>query len=400
MLRSSTAALMAATVFALVPITAQAQEQGQAARVAARCRQGAGRRRLHRVPPDQHDHRQLGLHARRLERADRHDDRPVAHARSSRPRSREYLAAHFPPNTRRAPKLVPGRAEITFKEWQMPTLGQRSRDPVQAADGSIWWAGQFGNLIGRLNPATGEMKEYPLPPNAMPHTVELDAKGMPWYTGNKNGSIGKLDPATGQITVYKMPDPAAKDPHTGSSTRRASCCSPCRTATWSAASTRRPATSSSSRCRSRTRSRTASRSTPTACPGRVQRRPCLVKIDPATMELNEIKLPLAGTTVRRLDIAEDGMIWYVNSGQGRIGRLDPKTGEIKEWASPSGPKSHPYAIVGGGRHRLVQRVGHAAGCAGPLRPRDRDVPELGDPVGRHLCRHHPAHAARPGKATC
>jgi virginiamycin B lyase len=56
-------------------------------------------------------------------------------------------------------------------------------------------------------------------------------------------------------------------------------------------------------------------------------------------------LPLEGTTVRRLDIAEDGMIWYVNSGQGRIGRYNPKTGDIKEWASPSGPKSHPYAIA-------------------------------------------------------
>ena len=39
------------------------------------------------------------------------------------------------------------------------------------------------------------------------------------------------------------------------------------------------------------------------------------------------------------------MIWYVNSSLGRLGRLNPKSGEIKEWPSPSGPKSHPYAIV-------------------------------------------------------
>ena len=74
-------------------------------------------------------------------------------------------------------------------------------------------------------------------------------------------------------------------------------------------------------------------------------RPCLYKIDAATMALTEVKLPLEGTTVRRLDIAEDGMIWYVNSGLGRLGRYNPKTGEIKEWPSPSGPKSHPYAIA-------------------------------------------------------
>jgi virginiamycin B lyase len=63
------------------------------------------------------------------------------------------------------------------------------------------------------------------------------------------------------------------------------------------------------------------------------------------MALTEIKLPLEGTTVRRLDLAEDGMIWYVNSGRGQLGRLNPKTGEIKEWPSPSGPQSHPYAIM-------------------------------------------------------
>jgi len=54
----------------------------------------------------------------------------------------QYLAAHFPPNTRRAPRLIPGPAQVSFKEWVVPTLGQRSRDPIQAADGTIWWAGQ------------------------------------------------------------------------------------------------------------------------------------------------------------------------------------------------------------------------------------------------------------------
>ena len=39
------------------------------------------------------------------------------------------------------------------------------------------------------------------------------------------------------------------------------------------------------------------------------------------------------------------MIWYVNSSQGKLGRYNPKSGETKEWDSPSGPKSHPYAIL-------------------------------------------------------
>ena len=28
----------------------------------------------------------------------------------------------------------------------------------------------------------------------------------------------------------------------------------------------------------------------------------------------------------------------------RLAKLNPKTGEVKEWPSPSGARSHPYAI--------------------------------------------------------
>jgi virginiamycin B lyase len=72
---------------------------------------------------------------------------------------------------------------------------------------------------------------------------------------------------------------------------------------------------------------------------------CLLEVDRATMALTETLLPIPETTVRRLDIAADGMIWYVNSSQGRLGRYDPKTGRVKEWPSPSGPDSHPYALA-------------------------------------------------------
>ena len=55
----------------------------------------------------------------------------------------QYLATHFPHKPGREPKLVPGPVQISFREWQVPTLGQRSRDPVQSPDGMIWWAGHW-----------------------------------------------------------------------------------------------------------------------------------------------------------------------------------------------------------------------------------------------------------------
>src|SRR5690606_19156849 len=125
----------------------------------------------------------------------------------------DYLAVHFPPNTTRAPKLLPGPEVVRFREWRVPTLGQRSRDPIEASDGSIWWTGQWGNLVGRIDPATGAMREYELPENARPHTVVEDRHGFIWYTGNGNATIGRVDPETGDVREFKMPDPAARDPH-------------------------------------------------------------------------------------------------------------------------------------------------------------------------------------------
>jgi virginiamycin B lyase len=257
----------------------------------------------------------------------------------------DYLAQNFPPNTKRAAKLIAGPAQIAFKEWQAPTLGQRARDPVEASDGSIWWVGQFGNVIGRLDPATGAMKEYQLPPKSLPHSVTLDRDGNPWFTGNGNGTIGKLDAKTGEFKVYTMPDPAARDPHTAEFDRNG--------VLWFTAQQSNfvgrldPANGDIKLVKVKTPDAKpygikidANGAPWFACNGSN----CLVRINPATMELTEIKLP-NGATARRLEIAEDGMIWYANASQGRLGRYNPKTGEITEWPSPSGRSSQPYGLT-------------------------------------------------------
>jgi virginiamycin B lyase len=39
------------------------------------------------------------------------------------------------------------------------------------------------------------------------------------------------------------------------------------------------------------------------------------------------------------------VIWYSDYGRGYLGRLDPVTGKVTEWASPGGAKSRPYGIA-------------------------------------------------------
>ena len=103
---------------------------------------------------------------------------------------------------------------VPIKEWTVPWAKSRPRDPAVAPDGKIFFVGQVGNYVARLDPASGEFKKYDLDPGTNPHNLIVDARGQVWYAGNRNGTIGKLDPATGAITRYPMPDSTARDPHT------------------------------------------------------------------------------------------------------------------------------------------------------------------------------------------
>ena len=258
-----------------------------------------------------------------------------------------YLAEHYPPNDRRTPVLVPGPVEIDFETWVVPTLGQRSRDPVEAPDGSIWWAGQSGNNIGRIDPGTGAMREVFLPEGTFPHSVTPDAGGDIWYLGNRNGTVGIVDGETLALKkVYEMPDPAARDPHTGEFDAEGRF--------WFTLQHSNmvgridPFTDE---IRLITLDRPRSRpygikiaedgSAWVACNGG----PCLYRIAADDMAQRRIDLPNQESHVRRLDLDRDGSIWYVNSGAGRLGHYDPRTERFREWPSPSGPASHPYGLV-------------------------------------------------------
>ncbi len=258
-----------------------------------------------------------------------------------------YLATHFPEGKNPRPaKQVQGDHEIAFRQWKMPSLGQRSRDPVQGPDGRIWYVGQWGNVLGVINPDTNAIQEWQLPAKSLPHTVMLDKDGTPWWTGNGNSTIGKTDPRTGQHTVYKMPD-GVRDPHTAEFDKVG--------ILWFSAQQSNyvgrfdPKTGQTQVWQLKTKDakpygvKIANNGDVwVACNGAA----CLIKIDGKTNEITEIKLPTPGTTVRRLDIdLKDDKVWYVNSGMGKLGVHDPKTGQIKEWDSPSGKGSHPYAIV-------------------------------------------------------
>jgi virginiamycin B lyase len=261
----------------------------------------------------------------------------------------DYLIKSFPERQRPAAKIIDGPVQVSIKQWPVPTPGSRPHDPRASKDGAIWYAGQMTGKLGRLDPDTGQIKEFPLKtktPHPGPHGLAEDKDGNIWFTGNHVSIIGKLDPKTGAVTEYPMPDPEAKDPHTlnfdqsgilwftvqgGNKVGRLD-----------------PQTGEVKLFTPPT-----PKSRPYGLVINSKGIPVFVEfgtnkvatIDPKTFEIKEYPLPDPASRPRRLALTPDDVVWYVDFSRGYLGRIDLATGQVKEWLSPSGPKSEPYGIV-------------------------------------------------------
>jgi virginiamycin B lyase len=258
----------------------------------------------------------------------------------------DYLVKNFPEKPKPAGVDRPGPARVSIKVWPVPTPGSRPHDPLAAHDGAIWYTGQMANVLGRLDPKTGQFKEYPgKTAHASPHGLVEDKAGNIWYTANTGALVGKLDPKTGTITEYLMPDANAKDPHSlvfdhdeilWFTVQNANMIGRLDPKTGEIKLVTAPTP------KSRPYGiQVTSKGVPVTVLFGTNK---VASIDPASMAIKEYTLPASEARPRRLAITSDDIIWYTDFARGYLGRLDLKTGEVKEWLSPGGPKSEPYGI--------------------------------------------------------
>jgi virginiamycin B lyase len=259
-----------------------------------------------------------------------------------------YLIASFPEKARPKPVVIDGPVKVKFREWATPTPGSRPHDPLATPDGALWWSGQFANLIGRLDPKTGEMKEYPIPIKGGPHGLIDDKDGNIWYGGNWGAHIGKLDVKTGEYKFYPMPDPKARDPHTPLFDKDG--------ILWFSVQ------NGGFMGRLDPKTGDIKLFQPAGAPGQMPyalrflsdgRQPWfsywgsnkIATINPDTLEVKEFVLPDSKTRIRRMGVTSDDMLWYGDWSNGKLSRFNPKTGEVKSYEGPSGPMSQPYGMT-------------------------------------------------------
>lgn len=262
-------------------------------------------------------------------------------------------------STKDATAADPGEgAQITLeiREWPVPWKDTRPRDPAVGPDGSIWFVGQVGDYLARLDPESGEMKRFDLPPGTGPHTVIVDRDGVPWVAGNRAAYVGKLDPASGEVTRYDMPD-GVEDPHTLAWTSKGEI--------WFTAQRSPPAGYVG-----RFSPETGETSVVVEIPVDVARpygivvdaadRPWIAfmgtnaigTVDPETNRLRIVKTPDPASRIRRIGITSDGRIWWTDAARGFLGVYDPRDETMKQWRSPGGEASGLYAMAVDHRDRI------------------------------------------------
>ncbi len=100
------------------------------------------------------------------------------------------------------------RAIITEYDVGRPTT--EPHDVLVDKDGNVWYT-DFGEMfIGKFDPRTLKLSEYPIkkfkekaPTGLL--SIDFDHAGKIWFDTMYQGSLGCLDPKTGEITYYPLP---------------------------------------------------------------------------------------------------------------------------------------------------------------------------------------------------
>ena len=78
----------------------------------------------------------------------------------------------------------------------------------------------------------------------------------------------------------------------------------------------------------------------------------LASVDPDSLRLWQVELPDPRSRPRRLEVDAADNVWYGDYSRGKLGRYNPRNGEIDEWELPGGPGARPYGMALDGRGNI------------------------------------------------
>ncbi len=110
-----------------------------------------------------------------------------------------------------------GRAtQVVMTEYDLPRPTIEPHDVIVDASGTAWYSSFGEQAIGKLDPKTGKVTEYPVPepkkgsPTGL-LSLRADKAGNLWAGMMYQGAIMKFDPKTEQVQVWNLPAELNRD---------------------------------------------------------------------------------------------------------------------------------------------------------------------------------------------
>src|SRR3990172_310770 len=127
----------------------------------------------------------------------------------------KWLSTVRGPESKDAPLVTLPRAfgpatRVIVTEYELPRLELAPHDVTGDAQGNIWYTSHRTPWLGRLDPRTGAIQEYFVPPmpgvNPGTHGVVVDKDGTVLLSENWSHRVTRLDPRTGKFTQVSLPE--------------------------------------------------------------------------------------------------------------------------------------------------------------------------------------------------
>ena len=195
-----------------------------------------------------------------------------------------------------------GRAtKVIITEYDLPRREAQPHDATVDSDGIVWYVDIGGHYLGRLDPRTGDIKEWK-PPVLKPGfpegsgDIRLDKDENLWIAMRQQGGVAKFDRKTEKFTAWQPPSEfIASDVRIGKL------------------------------------------AVAPAGPVWFKNGPKLHRLDPKSGEMMTLSMP---NDFYGLDADAEGNVYLASLRSDNIGEVNAKTGEFKIYPTPT-PKSGP-----------------------------------------------------------
>jgi streptogramin lyase len=249
--------------------------------------------------------------------------------------------------------------KIRYVEYDMPGPNRMPFSAAPDKDGKLWIPDMgSANTIGMLDPNTGAIQEFTAP-NSFPagiHSAIPAPDGSVWIAEQAANKLGRWDPKTRLISEYQDTyTPGMEGLEDGGSKHTVRVDSSGRV--W-ATSVHAMLTVYDPK------NHEFSHFSDTYSPYGVELDKAgnvwfaefdpngkIGRVDAKTGKVTKWAPPTKSGWPRRIEIDSDGMVWFAEYEAGKIDRFDPETQTFKEYTLP-GPRATPYALGIDAKHNL------------------------------------------------